>query len=70
MKPLTLLSIGLLGAILPVFYIIFTWNVKVKSSKPIIILPIEWQAISHDKNKPDLLVGHLQNDTLYIRFDM
>jgi hypothetical protein len=32
-------------------------------------LPEEYEAISKDKDKPDLLVAHLSGDTLYLRFD-
>lgn len=37
--------------------------------RPIVIFPEEWEAISHNSKCPDLLVGYLSSDTLYLRFD-
>jgi len=36
---------------------------------PVIDLPEEWMTISKDIKQPDLLVGHISGDTLYLRFD-
>lgn len=36
---------------------------------PVVNLPEEWTTISKDHKQPDLLVGHLSGDTLYLRFD-
>jgi hypothetical protein len=36
---------------------------------PVVDLPEEWQTLSNNANDPDLLVGHITGDTLYLRFD-
>lgn len=69
-------AIGLMmfvfGGLWAVVYLISSDKVnahmRIKYQQPIIDLPKEHQLISHNKLKPDTLLGYYRNDTLVIEF--
>lgn len=65
MKNLTTLCYILFGALISLLISNINYNSKNKIN---IDLPEEYTEISHNPNKPDLLTGHISNDTLFIEF--